>query len=401
MKKTFLPILITASLLANQSANAQANRAFAITGENKGNYVWTAIREIDLQTGAVVKTLFSNADASKVSYSILNADARTSAYVQNNTPTANGVAAAAYDAKNNRLYFCPMWGNDLRYFDLNSNEIKVVVNQDAKYSTGVRTDESNVITRMTFAADGKGYALTNDGKQLIQFTTDNTPIITNLGSLIDSKKNEVSVHAQCTSWGGDLIADVYGNLYLFTYRNHIFKINIATRMAEYIGAVKGLPTNFTTNGAAVDENGEIFVTSAVLTDNYYRVNLSTLDAKPVDKSDAVVYNASDLANANLAYKNTKVNPVLTDVASNNNVTVFPNPVVNKTVAVQFNQLPAGSYLVEISDANGKKISTKTVLISGLQNEKISLPKATSQGLYVIKVTNNAGKNVYNEKIVVQ
>lgn len=401
MKKTILPILLTASLLANQSANAQANRAFAITGENKGNYVWTAIREIDLQTGAVVKTLFSNADASKVSYSILNADARTSAYVQNNTPTANGVAAAAYDAKNNRLYFCPMWGNDLRYFDLNSNEIKVVVNQDAKYSTGVRTDESNVITRMTFAADGKGYALTNDGKQLIQFTTDNTPTITNLGSLIDSKKNEVSVHAQCTSWGGDLIADVYGNLYLFTYRNHIFKINIASRIAEYIGAVKGLPTNFTTNGAAVDENGEIFVTSAVLTDNYYRVNLSTLDAKPVDKSDAVVYNSSDLANANLAYKNTKVNPVLADVASNNNVTVFPNPVVNKTVAVQFNQLPAGSYLVEISDANGKKISTKTVLISGLQNEKISLPKATSQGLYVIKVTNNAGKNIYNEKILVQ
>lgn len=400
MKKLFLPTLITATLFTNIS-NAQTNRAYAITGENKGNYVWTSVREIDLSNGTVVKTLFSNAIAANVNYRFINADGKNNTFIQSNIPTANGVAASAYDAKNNRLYFCPMWNNDLRYFDLNNAQPTVVVNEDNHFSTGTRVDESNVITRMVFAADGNGYALTNDGKQFIKFTTDAKPTITNLGSLIDSKKNEVSVHAQCSSWGGDLIADVYGNLYLFTYRNHVFKINIATRLAEHIGTVKNLPNNFTTNGAAVNENGEVFISSAVLTDNYYSINLSTLDAKPIDKTDATVYNSSDLANGNLAYRNTKANPIVSDVVSNNNIAIYPNPSINKTFAVQFSKMPLGNYTVEVCDANGKKVITKNVIVSGLQNEKINLPKGVAQGLYFVKVTNNNGKAIYSDKVVVQ
>ncbi len=401
MKKLFLPILLLTAIISNKS-QAQANRAFAITGEGKGNYVWTAIREIDLNNGNVLRTLYSASDAKQVQYNFLNADARLILPQQTGVPTANGVAATAFDAKNNRLYFSQMWGNDLRYIDLNNSETVVIVNTDINYSTGPRVDESNVITRMTFAADGNGYALTNDGNQLIQFTTGTKPVITKLGALVDSKKNNgISVHNQCTSWGGDLIADVYGNLYLFTYRNQVFKINIATRIAEHIGTVKNLPSNFTTNGAAVDINGDVFVSSATQIDNYYKVNLSTLDAKPIDKTDATVYNASDLANANLAYQNTKANPVLEDVKLNNSISVYPNPAVNKTFAVQFDKLPAGNYSVELSDANGKRVITKTVAINGLQNEKINLPKGAASGLYFIKVTNNSGKSVYYDKVVVQ
>jgi hypothetical protein len=401
MRKLFLPILLLSTIIVNKS-QAQANRAFAITGEGKGNYVWTAIREIDLSNGNVLRTLYSVGDAKQVQYNFLNVDAKVILPQQTGVPTANGVAATAFDAKNNRLYFSQMWGNDLRYIDLNSSETIVTVNTDINYSTGPRINESNVITRMTFAADGNGYALTNDGNQLIQFTTGNKPVITKLGALIDSKKNNgISVHSQSTSWGGDLIADVYGNLYLFTYRNQVFKINIATRIAEHIGTVKNLPANFTTNGAAVDMNGDVFVSSAIQTENYYKVNLSTLDAKPIDKTDATVYNASDLANANLAYQNKKANPVLEDVKLNNSISVYPNPVVNKTFAVQFDKLSAGNYSVELSDANGKRVITKTVVINGLQNEKINLPKGAASGLYFIKVTNNNGKSVYYDKVVVQ
>lgn len=400
MKKATLPILLLAALLSN---NAQAqNKAYAITGESKGTYTWTAIREIDLSNGNVVKTIYSANSAQKVNYNFLNSVNRSNLPQQASSPTANGVAATAYDAKNNRLYFSQMWSNDLRFVDLNSNEMTVVVNNDEKYSTGPRLDESNVITRMAFGADGNGYALTNDGNQLIQFTTDNNPVITKLGALIDSKKNNgISVHNQCTSWGGDLIADAFGNLYLFTYRNHIFKINVATRVAEHIGTVKNLPANFTTNGAAVDENGEIFVTSATQTENYYRINLSTLEAKPVDKTEATVYNASDLANGNLAYKNTKSNPVLADIKLSNAISIYPNPAINKAFAVQFDKLPAGNYSIELTDANGKRIFTKTLGINGLQNEKINLPKAAATGLYFLKVTNSTGKSVYYDKLIVQ
>ena len=400
MKKATLPILLLAALLSN---NAQAqNKAYAITGESKGTYTWTAIREIDLSNGNVVKTIYSANSAQKVNYNFLNSVNRSNLPQQASSPTANGVAATAYDAKNNRLYFSQMWSNDLRFVDLNSNEMTVFVNNDEKYSTGPRVDESNVITRMAFGADGNGYALTNDGNQLIQFTTDNNPVITKLGALIDSKKNNgISVHNQCTSWGGDLIADAFGNLYLFTYRNHIFKINVATRVAEHIGTVKNLPANFTTNGAAVDENGEVFVTSATQTENYYRINLSTLEAKPVDKTEATVYNASDLANGNLAYKNTKSNPVLADIKLSNAISIYPNPAINKAFAVQFDKLPAGNYSIELTDANGKRIFTKTLGINGLQNEKINLPKAAATGLYFLKVTNSTGKSVYYDKLIVQ
>jgi hypothetical protein len=401
MKKTILPALLIAALFSKQT-NAQTNRAFAITSEAKGSYNWTVVREIDLATGAVTKTIYNPADNKAVSY---EATAGSRLTVNPQTfATYSGVAAAAYDAKHNRLYYSQMWMNELRYFDLNSNETKVVINTDANYSTGVRNDESNVITRMTFAANGNGYALTNDGNQLIQFTTGDKPAITNLGALIDGKENKnISVHNQCTSWGGDMIADVYGNLYLITYRSHVFKINIQTKVADYIGAIKGLPNGFTTNGAAVDANGNIFLTSAVQAEKYYSVNLSTLEAKVIDNKEATVYNTSDLANANLAYQNTKAIPVLASsfVNTNEAVSVYPNPAINKTFNVKFNKLAAGTYVLEITDANGSKIAAQNIAIKGLQNQIISLPKQSSVGYYLLKVTNSAGKVVYTDKVLVQ
>jgi hypothetical protein len=369
----------------------------------KGTIQWNAVKELDLSTGNVVRSIYSPSELKNVVFNFFNEKGIVSTDVSSlSIPTQNGVAATAFDAKNNRLYFSQMWGNDLRYFDLNSNELSVVINQDKNYSTGVRNDESNVITRMTFASNGNGYAITNDGNQLIQFTTDSKPSVTNLGALIDSKKNNgISIHNQCTSWGGDVVADVYGNLYLFTAKNNVFKININTKVAEFIGSVKNIPTNFTINGAAVDTNGDIFVSSAISTENYYTINLSTLQAKPVNKTEAAVFNASDLANSNLAYQNTLAKPLLEQQNSNNNISVFPNPAVNNNFTLQFNTIPKGIYIIQLNDANGKTVVTNKVIINGLQNEIINLPKGISAGLFLLKVSDTKGKNYFSEKIIVQ
>ena len=402
MKKSILPILFCAPICFG-SVSAQTNKAFAITSETKGTIQWTAVKELDLSTGNVVRSIFSPSELKNITFNFFNEKGIVSTNISNlNNPTQNGVAATAYDAKHNRLYFSQMWGNDLRYFDLNSNELSVVINQDINYSTGIRNDESNVITRMTFASNGKGYAITNDGNQLIQFTTDDKPIITNLGALIDSKKNNgISIHNQCTSWGGDVVADVYGNLYLFSVKNNVFKININTKVAEFIGAVKNIPTNFTINGAAVDANGGVFVSSAISTENYYTINLSTLEAKLVSKSEATIFNASDLANSNLAYQNTLAKPILDQQIFNNNISVFPNPAVNKNFTIQFNKIANGNYNIELNDANGKIILSRKVIINGLQSETISLPKGVSGGLFLVKISDTKGKNYFSEKIIVQ
>ena len=403
MKRLFLPSFVIAALFS-LNASAQSSKAFAFTAETKGAYTWNVLREIDLSTGEVVRTIYNPSENKPVKFEA-TANSRVAGNLnQLPSPTTAGVAAAAYDGKHNRLYFSQMWNNELRYFDLNSNqEVKVVINTDAAYSTGNRNGESNIVTRMTFASDGNGYALTNDGNQLIRFTTDEKPVVTNLGSLIDSKKNNgISVHSQCTSWGGDMIGDAYGNLYLITYKSHVFKINVNTLVAEHIGTIKGLPETFTTNGAAIDGNGDLVVTSSIATENYYKVNLSTLEAKAVAKTGTSVYNASDLANANLAYAAARTTAeTKAEVKGNAVLSVYPNPAVNKNFSIQFEKVPAGNYTIELSDLSGRKVLNKAITVSGLQNEKVTMPKGSAAGLYFVKVMDNTGKAIYSDKVAVQ
>jgi hypothetical protein len=279
-----------------------------------------------------------------------------------------------------------------------------VVDNNAKFNTGIKYDEGNVITRMAFGSDGFGYAITNDGKSMIRFTTDQKPSVTNLGELIDGKKNGgMSVHSQCSSWGGDLIGDVYGNLYLVTYRNHVYKINPQTRVTDYVGQIKGLPAEFTSNGMVVDDNGEVMVSSATVTTNYYRINMSTLEATPINKKEETVFNCSDLASRNLLYQ-TKTTKAITqaEVKGNNLISIYPNPVPNKEFNVQFDKIPAGKYNLLLTDASGRSVLVRSLNIGfNGQLEKIALPRTSGGGMYMVKLTGEDNKVVYNDKIVVQ
>lgn len=206
MNRKILPALAISALFFS-SSYAQKNSAFAVTAETKGNVQWNVIREIDLSSGEVLRTIYNPAINKTVNYKAV-----AGAELKGNLPlasaTGTGVAAAAYDALHNRLYFTNMRANDLLYFDFAANDLSVVVNNNPAFNTGNKYDEGNVITRMAFGSDGYGYALTNDGKSFLRFTTDQKPVVTNLGQLIDGKKNgTMSVHSQCSSWGGDMVGD--------------------------------------------------------------------------------------------------------------------------------------------------------------------------------------------------
>lgn len=404
MKQKFLLPLALAGLVISAETNAQ-NRAFAVTGETKGNFTWNVIREVDLSTGDVVRTIYNPSENKAVKYQVAPGS-ETRGVAQLSAATgANGlgVAAAAFDAVHNRLYYTNMRGAELLYFDFNSNDLSVVINNDPVFNTGNKFDEGNVITRMTFGCDGYGYALTNDGKSLVRFTTGQKPTVANLGELIDGKKNgSMSVHSQCSSWGGDMVGDIYGNLYLVTYRNHIFKINPNTRVADYVGAIKGLPEQFTSNAMVVDDNGELLVASATTTDNYYHVNISTLEATSIMKNGSNVYNCSDLASGNLLYQSKKAPVAAAEVMGNSAISIYPNPVPSKNFSVQFDKLPAGKYTLVLSDASGRSVVNKVVTVNAFgQVEKVTLPKASSGGMYMVKVLGSDSKVVYNDRIVVE
>jgi hypothetical protein len=406
MNTKLLPTLLFSTLLLSATTDAQTNRAFAVTSETKGTFNWNVIREIDLSTGDVLKTYYDQSLQKEVRmFTDSKVIPPASASNSNMMPMGQGVAAAAYDAKHNRLYYTPMRGTDLRYFDLNDATGKVIYNQNQPLFEGNRYDEANVITRMAFASDGYGYAITNDGKNLIRFTTDQKPAITNLGELIDGKKNgTVSVHNQCSSWGGDMVGDAYGNLYLVTIGNHLFKINPQTRITDYIGAVSGLPPGFTSNGMVVDADGDVVLSSAAVTDSYYRLNISTLKATPVKKTGDKVFNSSDLANGNLLYQITRKtdSKFLGEVLGNDFVSIYPNPVQNKLFNVQFDRVPAGRYNLVLSDASAKIVLAKTLQINSKgQREKIVLPKTSASGMYFIKLTGSDRKLVYSDKIIIE
>ena len=73
------------------------------------------------------------------------------------TPFGTGVAAAAYDRRHNRLYFTPMFVDQLRYIDLKSMKVYYVTGQPFSNSGDMHNDQAKVITRMVIAPDGNGY----------------------------------------------------------------------------------------------------------------------------------------------------------------------------------------------------------------------------------------------------
>lgn len=403
MKQKIIPFLAITALLISSYSIAQKNTAFAVTASSKGNFNWNVIREIDLSSGEVIRTVYDPAVKRNINYKFASGVEKANLYTH--SATGAGVAAAAYDPFHNRLYFTNMRANDLMYFDFSANELNVVINDDPAFNTGDKNDEANIITRMAFASDGIGYAITNDGKSLIRFTTDQKPSVTNLGELIDGKKNgKMSIHSQCSSWGGDMVGDAYGNMYLVTYRNHMFKINPKTRIADYLGQIKGLSAEFTSNGMVVNNDGDLVVTSATLSDDYYKINISTLEAAVIKKKEDKVYNCSDLANSNLLYQpKGETNKFLTaEVKGNEAISIYPNPVVNKTFKVQFDKVPPGRYNLVLNDASGRNVLTRALTISLRgQIENVSLPRASGGGMYLIKLTGNNKNIFYTDKIAVQ
>ncbi|MBK7735457.1 MAG: T9SS type A sorting domain-containing protein [Chitinophagaceae bacterium] len=412
-------ILLTSALLGFGMATIaqNASRTFAITGNSANDFAWMNIRQVDLNSGVVTKTIF---EKNKTAFTITNVETKQvldkSAVLNGNIyapsvyPTATFVAAAAYDKRSNRLYYIPMRMNELRWVDLNEKgeTVKFYNMQSPLLFAEKGADESRNVTRMVIAADGNGYAITNDGNHLYQFTTGKKPVITDLGTLIDAESNKgISIHNKCTSWGGDMVADAFGKLYVITAGRNIFVVDIDTRIATFKGQINNLPANFTANGAAVNDNGDIVIISANVFTGYYTVNLKTLAATLVPGSD-LMYNSSDLANSNLLFQKeadvAKQFGSATDIRTEtlSGTKVAPNPVTGSSFKILFDGDYNGAFTVIISDIAGRNIqSTQISLAKGQQYQNINIRNKPVAGTYLVKVINDAGKTILTDKLIIQ
>ncbi len=391
-------------------AISQTDRfAYAITDINKDGANWSFLRKLDLQTGNFSEVILNGTDAAKLAFDEATKkqmtepinDARFGKTA--NAAFATGVAAIAYDRKSQRIYYTPMFINQLRYIDLKTMNVYFVPTPDITSLTIKSSDQSNIITRMAIAGDGNGYALTNDGNHLLRFTTGKKIMITDLGAIIDNPENkDVSVHNSCSSFGGDMIADDDGNLFVFTNRKNVFKVNIETKVATHLGVVSGLPPTFTINGTAVDNNNQILVTSAIDNSNIFLVDSKTWIATSAKSIGG--WRTADLANSNLLATR-KPSPLVRllkniDEMDDGRIQLFPNPVTNNQFTIQFN-LSEGNYFVEVKDVSGRQVTqTMAYVIGKGQTKTLNLPAATSKGFYLVKVVDQNNKTVYSRKVLV-
>ncbi|HLF46193.1 MAG TPA: T9SS type A sorting domain-containing protein [Chitinophagaceae bacterium] len=407
-------LFLLATLCFTIIIQAQHDRfVYAITDLQQAGSGWNALRKLDLKSGEYSPVLLNGTDATVPIYDATTRNAfkvapdlRYGNIMQ--TPFNTGVAAMAYDKKNNRIYFTPMFIDQLRYIDLKTMKVFYINDQPFTGFGNMHNEEGKIISRMVIAPDGMGYAITNDGSSLIKFTTGKKIQITQLGSLADDPANDaVSIHNRCSSWGGDIVADNEGNLYIFSNRNSVYKINTVTKVAKLLGYIKGLPEGFTTNGAVVTNEGKILVSSAVNDKAYFIVDSKSWTASEY-KYAPFVFRSSDLANSN--YLQTKPGTSVPEFVTRRapetmmaeKIMIYPNPVTHDQFTLQFGKITTGNYNIELTDVMGRLIMQKGVNVAAEdQVETISLKSATARGVYLIKVSDKNGKSVISQKLVVQ
>ena len=405
-----LPFIFPA-LLSGFLALGQTDRvAYAITDINKEGANWSFLRKIDLKTGAYSEVVLNGTDAASMAYDDATKkqlteplkDARFGNVA--NAAFGTGVAAIALDKKNNRLYYTPMFIDQLRYIDLKTMKVFFITDIRLTGDQAKAADQSNIITRMTIGDDGYGYALTNDGNHLLRFSTGKKTAVTDLGALVDDPANKtVSIHNSCSSYGGDMIADDDGNLYVFSNRINVFKINLGTKVASHLGTVSGLPATYTINGAAVDNKNQVLISSAADNSSIYTVDMKTLVSTAVKSSGA--WKTADLATSNILAVRKQADLIRLIKGFENiddgRIQIYPNPVTNNQFTMQFN-LPLGNYTIQIKDVLGRQVSKSSTNITGDgQTETYKLPGITGKGVYLIKILDHNNRTVSSKKILVQ
>jgi hypothetical protein len=386
---------------------------YAITSADKGSNDWVALRTLNMRTGKLSQMLLNMNDRGLPQYDMATHKLKDKIAlpvlpfpaVANNpaVPKVNtGVAAMAFDQRTNRLFYVAMNDDMLRYLDLST--MKVFADPELSFSkAGNYTFKStNPVTRLVITPDGYGYTITTNDNRLIRFTTNDKPSFTDMGELKDDPRNkEMTISNACSNVGGDMVADDAGNLYLITASNHVYKIEIKTRLTTYLATIAGLPATFTTNGAAINENGNLLVSSSVYTEASFIVDHKTWKASP---SPAIqhLYGIADLASGNvLPIKGTNPSVMLfgKPLLKKGNIRVYPNPVLFDEVNIQFNDLPTGKYIIELTDPLGRKvIQQKVKLTRQSQTALIQIPTITAQAFYYIRVLNEKNALVSTQKL---
>ena len=84
------------------------------------------------------------------------------------------------------------------------------------------------------------------------------------------------------------------------------------------------------------------------------------------------------------------------------ISVYPNPVTNDNITIQFNKVPDGDYIIELTDVLGRTVLQKRVTVN-MEDQVQTLPVSRSyaRGTYLVKVVDKDKKSMFTQKVLVQ
>lgn len=383
MKTKLLPIL----LLMGAQAFAQQG-VFALTGKPGNNIVLNDIREIDLSRAVTTSTLLNSTDDIKV------VDAKSRQQISQTKGAfdhaqAHAIAALAYDMKNNKTVYIPLFSTNIFVIDNKTKVVELVSTNNIKT---MACDLGSQFTRMTAGADGAIYAVSNSGSQWLRITSNKGQYkVEDLGELKDDVSNgSNSIKTINIGYGGDMIADSDNNLYIISASANIFKVNNLDNTAKYLGKVSGLPEGFTLNGAAVSQNGDLILATAK-GGSLYTCRWSDLEAKPMQNS--VTEPVYDLASPYLLKQNRVISSETLAVEAE----VYPTRVTEKVIHVKVAS-PGAS--VELYDASGQLVMKSSLKNKSQRNTYDVAVDQLKTGMYLVNILDSEHKPILSKKIMV-
>ena len=365
MKKT---LLFSSLLVAGTFLNAQD--ITAVTGITKGKIEFNDFRKIDLNNLNSSSILVSKSDNLNL-ISDAGKTCNCGKYIAAMTTNAAG-----------EIFFIPM--TQSRLMTVNTASKSGTFKEIEKSSLDTK-NQGTYFARMTTASDGFIYALNNNGTGLLKISASGN--IQNLGSANGFIAEMKKMTNETQAFGGDMIADAFGNLYVISAAGNIFKINPNNDSSSFIGKIKGLPENYTVNGAAVTKDGNV-VLATTSQNGIYILNFDTLEAKFAGNYDVPVY---DLASPYLLKQNQ-----LEDL-TNSSYSLFPTIVKTSELNIVSKVNEATKLDITVWNLNHKMVYSNSVAVKSIGDFKVNLKGALQPGIYILKAVNQNGAEVINTK----
>ena len=422
---TILFFCLLSSIAFTQQAS---KKTYLITASPSTPLLYNQITSIDINGGKFLEDLYNPHKKYSLKnnvYKSYQSSSKTDEKVvgeedESKSPLGGSVACMAFDAKSNRLFYVPLQLSELRYLDLTESEqsFTCLKNQSLNLLHN-KDDVANQISRMAMGSDGFGYALSNDGEHLIKFSTQGTPVIQDLGVLIDNPTNKIMVRSSCTSWGGDMVGGTDGKLYLIGLYNHVFRINLPSKKCDYLGTIKNLPDGFTSNGASADENGDLVVSCGTTYNKpfspIYKVKWPSLEASSVNVHISSLGNVSDMASGNLLFQvapktveksGTQLNFTQTteiDVVTLPSYNIYPNPITRGRFQIKTTNIKEkGEYKMRLLDVGGQVIMEGRMNLGLKTNSNsFSFPPQNAKGVYFVQIADAFNRTVYSQQLIVE